>query len=91
MNLEDMYNNLPRGLKQDLLVSVTVDDPDVFAQNKALCEAKKPNELSIITGLDDFPLPDKIETLVRPNKRVLKNTSSKEQMGKRRYEYFMHS
>ncbi len=87
--MEDMYNNLPRSLKQDLLVSVTVEeDPEVLAQKKELCKARTPKELSTINGLDDFPLPEKIETLVRPGKRNLKRTSDKDSV-KRRLVWFI--
>jgi hypothetical protein len=39
--------------------------------------------LSQIHGFEDFPLPQKIETLVRP-KRNLKSTKDKEEMTAKR-------
>ena len=86
MNLEDMYNTLPRSLKTELLTSSRVmEDPEELALRKELIATKTPKELSAITSLDEFPLPTKIETLVRKKKRTLKSTSSKESIGKRRY------
>ena len=91
MNLEDMYNTLPRSLKTELLTSSRVmEDPEELALRKELIATKTPKELSAITSLDEFPLPTKIETLVRKKKRTLKSTSSKESIGKRRYGYPNH-
>ena len=82
MNLEDMYNTLPRSLKTEVLVaSKIIDDPEVLQARQELIKTKTPKELSVISGLDDFPLPTKIETLVRKNRRGSK--ASKEALSKR--------
>jgi hypothetical protein len=48
---------------------------------KIILQTKSPAELSQIHGFNDFPLPQRIETLVRP-KRNLKSTKDKEEMTK---------
>lgn len=84
-NLEDMYNTLPKSLKTEVLVhSKVVEDPELLKERQELIKAKTPRELSVINGLEDFPLPTRIETMVRGNKRNLKSSGSKEQLGKRR-------
>ena len=48
-----------------------MEDPEELALRKELIATKTPKELSAITSLDEFPLPTKIETLVRKKKRTL--------------------
>lgn len=80
-----MYNTLPRSFKTEVLVSAKEEDPELVRERQELIKAKTPKELSVIHGLDEFPLPERIETMVRPNKRALKSSSSKDQLPKRRY------
>ena len=85
MNLEDMYNTLPRSLKTEVFVaSRVIEDPEQLRERQELIKTKTPKELSNITSLDEFPLPTRIETMVRKKKRGLKSSSSKETLGKRR-------
>ena len=65
MTLEDMYETLPRSLKTEVLVkSRVMEDPEELERRKELIESKKPKELSKINGLNDFPIPTRIETLI---------------------------
>lgn len=67
MTLEDMYNSLPKSLtKSEVLCSSRViEDPDLIAQRQEMVRSKTPRELSQINALDDFPIPTKIETLIK--------------------------
>ena len=66
MTLDDMYSTLPKSLKCEVLVaSKVIDDPVLLAQRQELVRSKSPRELSQINTLDEFPLPSKIETLIR--------------------------
>lgn len=49
-----------------------------------MVRAKSPGELGQIRGLGDFPLPDKIDSVMRPSKRHLKSTKAKELQKKKR-------
>ena len=65
-----MYASLPRSLKTEVLVRAReMEDPEELQARKELIEAKKPRELSRINGLNDFPIPTRIETLIG-NKRA---------------------
>eukprot|EP00092_Neocalanus_flemingeri_P008461 GFUD01009118.1.p1 GENE.GFUD01009118.1~~GFUD01009118.1.p1 ORF type:complete len:1981 (+),score=531.91 GFUD01009118.1:270-6212(+) len=62
-----------------LLVSSNVEEPsDLLKSRQELVESKTPAELGQINGLSDFPVPEKIQTLMRSKKRVLKSTEEKE-------------
>ena len=52
-------------------------DPEVLKARQDIVAGKSVSELSNIRGIDDFPLPTRIETMVR-KKRVLKSTDEKE-------------
>ena len=79
------YDNVPEGLKTQLLVKTKVEeDPEVLQARQTLTRTKTPNQLGQIHGLDDIPLPQKLDTLVRPSKRNLKSTKDKQQDKKRR-------
>merc|ERR1711971_194791 len=56
-------------------------DPEVLAKRQEMVAGKSVSELSKMSGLDDFPLPTRVETLVR-KKRVLKSTDEKENVKK---------
>ena len=75
-------------MKVQLLVKTKVEeDPEILQARQELTRTKTPNELGQIHGLDDFPLPQRIDTLMRPSKRNLKSTKAKDQEKKRRYQY----
>lgn len=77
------YEGLPESLKSELLVrSKTGEDTEVLKERQELVKSKKPSELAQMSGLEDFPLPTRIETLVRP-KRNLRSTKDKEMSKKR--------
>merc|ERR1719507_411383 len=57
------------------------EDPEVLAKRQEIVAGKSVSELSKMSGLDDFPLPTRVETLVR-KKRVLKSTDEKENVKK---------
>ena len=79
------YDNVPEGLKKQLLVKTKVEeDPEVLQARQTLTRTKTPNQLGQIHGLDDFPLPQKLDTLMRPSKRNLKSTKDKQEEKKRR-------
>ena len=79
------YDNVPDGLKTQLLVKTKVsEDPEELQARQELTRTKTPNELGQIHGLDDFPLPQKLDTLMRPSKRNLKSTKGKQEEKKRR-------
>ena len=72
-------------MKVQLLVKTKVEeDPEILQARQELTRTKTPNELGQIHGLDDFPLPQRIDTLMRPSKRNLKSTKAKDQEKKRR-------
>ena len=54
------------------------EDEEVLKSRQQLVESKTPAELGQITGLSDFPVPTRIQTLVRSKKRTLKSTEDKE-------------
>merc|ERR1712088_968180 len=70
---------LPRSWLDTKLVCRTKveEDPEVLAKRQEMVAGKSVSELSKMSGLDDFPLPTRVETLVR-KKRVLKSTDEKE-------------
>merc|ERR1719370_210307 len=74
---------LPRSWLDTKLVCRTKveEDPEVLAKRQEMVAGKSVSELSKMSGLDDFPLPTRVETLVR-KKRVLKSTDEKENVKK---------
>ena len=66
MNIEDMYSNLPRSLKQECLVVAKVeDDEEVIKERKKIVETMKPSELSQLRSLSDFPVPSALENIFK--------------------------
>lgn len=63
---------IPASLKSELIVTSTVEDPEVVARNKELIKNKSVSELSKIRGLEEFPIPDKIENLFKGKPSDLK-------------------
>ncbi len=78
------YEGLPDSLKAEVFVrSRVVEDPEVLEERREAVKSKTPAQLSRMSGLADFPLPEKIDTLMRPSKRNLKSTKQKEQQKRR--------
>ena len=74
-----MYATLPKSLKeQNLVTKVKIDDPEIVAQRQEIVRTRTPAQLSQINNFDEFPIPTRIETLIKANKRSLKSTASKE-------------
>ena len=79
------YEGLPESFKKEVFVRSKVEeDPDVLKERQDLVKNMKPAQLGNIGGLSDFPLPEKLDTMMRPSKRNLKSTKKKEE-SKRRY------
>ena len=71
-------------MKKEVLVRSKVEeDPEVLKERQDLVKSMKPSELGNIGGLSDFPLPEKLDTLMRPSKRNLKSTKKKEESKRR--------
>ena len=66
INLEDMYSNLPRSLKTEVLVRTVEEDPEILSKRKALVESKRPAELAQFESIADFPLPEVLEGIFKP-------------------------
>merc|ERR1712096_199480 len=67
-----------------LLVRSKVEaDETVLKSRQELVESKTPAQLAEISGLADLPVPTRIETLMRPKKRILKRTEEKEGISKK--------
>ena len=74
---EKLYATLPKSLKEQNLITATlIEDPEVVAKNQEIVKSKTPAQLAQINNLDEFPIPNNIETLIK--NRTLKSTSSKE-------------
>merc|ERR1719292_13688 len=69
----------PSRIETKIECSRIVEDPDVVKARQELVSGKSVSELGQIHGLDDFPVPDKIQSLLR-KKRVLKSTEEKESL-----------
>ena len=78
--MDDMYATLPKSLReQNLITNVKSDkDPEVLAKRQEIVRTRTPAQLSQINNFDEFPIPTRIETLIKANKRSLKSTASKE-------------
>ena len=55
---------MPESLKTQLLVKAAVEDPEVQKERAEILKSKTVNELSQISALSEFPLPEAIEELV---------------------------
>merc|ERR1712240_647131 len=61
-----IYDSIPASLKSELLVSHTTSlDPEEAAAKMEVVKSKSVNELSQISSLGDFPIPDTIENFVK--------------------------
>ena len=74
---------LPQSWLETKLVCRTKveEDPEVLKTRQDIVAGKSVSELSQMRGLEDFPIPTRVETLVR-KKRVLKSTDDKESVKK---------
>ena len=62
--MRGLYEKLPGHLKTELLVKAAVEDPELQKERAAIVKSKTVNELSQISALSEFPLPEAIEELV---------------------------
>jgi hypothetical protein len=78
------YEGLPDSFKTEILVR-TKDgqNQDVIKERQELVKSRTPAQLSTIGGLSEFPLPERIDTIMRPSKRNLKSTKQKEEQKRR--------
>ena len=58
-----MYDKVPESLKTQLLVKAKVEDPEIQQQRAETVKTKTVAELSQVTSLTEFPVPDNIERL----------------------------
>merc|ERR1712226_41964 len=58
-----MYDKVPESLKTQLLVKAKVEDPEIQQQRAETVKTKTVAELSQVTSLPEFPVPDNIERL----------------------------
>ena len=71
LNLEDMYNNLPRSLKSEVLCKVKVEeDEERLKKRQKIVETYKPSELGNINSLSDFPVPCALENIFKDNPKA---------------------
>ena len=50
-------------MKQELIVKVRDEDPEVQKQRQELTRSKSPAQLSEMHGIEDFPIPTFVENL----------------------------
>ena len=66
LTLDEMYATLPKSLKeQNLITASLIEDPEVVAKNQEIVKSKTPAQLAQINNLDEFPIPNNIETLIK--------------------------
>lgn len=68
-NLEDMYSNLPRALKTEVLVRTKFEDEEVLKKRQKLVETMKPSELASITSISDIPIPSALENIFKSSEK----------------------
>jgi len=76
---QSIYSSLPRSLKLDLLVSQTVEEPDVLAERRALVASKSVSELSRITSISDIPVPANLQRAFHKSMERLTNIGTKKE------------
>ena len=80
LNLEEMYSNLPRAFKSEVLVKSKVqEDEEKLAQRRKIVESMKPAELAQINSLGDFPMPSALENIFKSGGERPKPPSRKKQ------------
>ena len=58
-----MYDKVPESLKTQLLCKSKIEDPEIQQQRAEVVKSKTVAELSQVTSLTEFPVPDNIERL----------------------------
>ena len=86
INLDTMYDNLPRSLtQQQLLVKTKVEaDPEVLEKRREIVATKKPGDLAHIGGFDELPVPTALENIFKGGPPTAPRRKSKDVEGKRR-------
>ena len=69
---EKIYGTLPTSLKETkLLVKAECEDPEVQAARAEIVKSKSVHELSHVTSLSDFPVPEAIENMLKKKEKNL--------------------
>lgn len=86
LNLEDMYSNLPRSFKSEVLVKSKVHDNDEekITQRRKIVESMKPAELAQINSLGEFPMPSALESIFKSSDRPKPPSRKKQDMEEKR-------
>ena len=85
LNLEDMYSNLPRAFKSEVLVKSKVqEDEEKITQRRKIVESMKPAELAQIKGLGDFPMPSALENIFKGSDRPKPPSRKKQDLEEKR-------
>jgi len=65
------YNTIPKSLREQNIVTAIKEnlDPEELARNQELTRSKTPAELSQITSLSEFPVPDNIKSFLTLGKK----------------------
>ena len=85
LNLEDMYSNLPRAFKSEVLVKSKVqDDEEKITQRRKMVESMKPAELAQINSLGDFPMPSALENIFKSSEGPKPPSRKKQDMEEKR-------
>ena len=87
INLDSMYDNLPRSLtqKQLLVKSKVEEDPDVLKKRQEIVASKKPAELAQIGGFNEIPVPTALENIFKGGPPTAPRRKSKDDRdGKRK-------
>ena len=75
---EKIYGTLPTSLKKTkLLVKAECEDPEVQAARAEIVKSKSVHELSQVTSLSDFPVPEAIENMMKKKEKNLAPTERK--------------
>ena len=85
LNLEDMYSNLPRAFKSEVLVKSKVqDDEEKITQRRKMVDSMKPAELAQINSLGDFPMPSALENIFKGSDRPKPPSRKKQDLEEKR-------
>ena len=77
---EKIYGTLPTSVKETkLLVKAECEEPEVQAARAEIVKSKSVHELSQVTSLSDFPVPEVIENML---KKKVKNLAPAERKKK---------
>lgn len=85
LNLDDMYSNLPRAFKSEVLVKSKVqEDEEKITQRRRMVESMKPAELAQINSLGDIPMPSALENIFKSSDRPKPPSRKKQDMEEKR-------